>query len=154
MFQFGGQLTQKVCSFHASISLGAASQGNSYTKAYALAQKNMESIYYLKENDLSWDWVNGPETNSDFDYYQPQINATSTTLGPKISGDGYTSGDGYKVKVKVLPVFRDTAGNLKESLSDPLDYIDDNSRKILVSVSWKEKGVPTDVTLVSLLTNH
>lgn len=133
-----------------SFSLGAASQGESYTQAYAIAQENMEAIYYIKENDSNWDWNNTSINTSSSTYYQPEINGSVWELGIQTSSP--TEVNGYKATVEVLPVERDTAtGNIVEAGSGSNDP---STREIIVTVTWNEKGEDTSIDLVSYVTKH
>lgn len=134
-----------------SFSLGSASQGENYTLAYTLAQEQMEAIYYLKENDLDWDWTEFSPFNTAADeYYQPQIEAGRWTLGSRTDNPQLTDGK-YTATVKILPVKRDAVGNISEEEGSDQD---DTSRKIIIKVSWKENGIPTDIDLVSYVSRH
>lgn len=130
-----------------SFSLGSASQGESYTQAYTLAQERMESIYFLKE-DVSWDWVNFPSNNGASDFYQPYKNSGVWELGSKTTTPLET--DGYTVTVQILPVNR-SAGDITE---EAWGVLDPKSRKVNVKVVWSEKGSPTEINLVSYVTDH
>ena len=132
-----------------SFSLGAASQGESYTQAYALAQEHMEAIYYLKENSAEWNWQTQPaNTISTNEYYQPYKAAGTWILGLITSSP--QQDNGYTVTVKILPVIRNTAtGDISDS-----GEVDIYTREIIVNVSWKEKGEPTDIELVSYVSRH
>jgi prepilin-type N-terminal cleavage/methylation domain-containing protein len=132
-----------------SFSLGAASQGESYTQAYALAQENMEAIYYLKENSAEWNWQTQPaNTTSTNEYYQPYKAAGTWNLGLITSSPQQING--YTVTVKILPVIRNmTTGDISDS-----GEVDIYTREVIVNVSWKEKGEPTDIELVSYVSRH
>ena len=129
-----------------SFSLKSAVQGESYTKAYTIAQQQMEAVYYLKSNEIGWDWEDSTinNTKDGNDYYQPQPQVDGTwVLGPKISSPQEING--YTSTVKILPVYRD---NL-EIIDDSSYPEDPYTRKIIVNVSWKESGQTTKVDLVS-----
>ena len=132
-----------------SFSLGSASQGESYTQAYALAQENMEAIYYLKENDLNWDWDSEPSNTMEGEFYQPEKTGSDWILGSKTSSPIPTDG-GYTITVKILPVNR-LGMNISD---DPWSALDPYTRKVVVNVSWNEKGIPTDIDLVSYVSRH
>ena len=134
-----------------SFSLGAASQGESYTQAQALAQENMEAIYYLKENaESEWGWEdNNPVNTTDDQYYQPEKTDGTWSLGT-ITTDPQEV-NGYTSTVKILTVDRKTDGNIVE---DDSQISDPTTRKIVVTVSWKEKGQLTKIDLVSYVTKH
>ena len=133
-----------------SFSLGAASQGESYTQAYAIAQENMEAIYFLKKNDTNWNWESAPvnTTNPD-DYYQPYKTSGKWNLG--LITPSPQSKNGYTVTVKILPVYRDSDENITEDQSESTDPF---TRKIIVYASWMEKGELTDIELVSYVSRH
>lgn len=119
-----------------SFSLGSASQGEKYTQAYAIAQEQMEAIYYLKENDPSWDWNNGSLNTVAGEYYQPKSSGSGWILGPKTTSPIQV--DGYMAKVEILT--GETA--------------DSESRTIVVTVLWEDGGAPSDISLMSYVTNH
>lgn len=136
-----------------SFSLGSSVQGESYTEAYTLAQEQMEAVYFLKENDISWNWSDYPENNGEFDYYQPTQEDGFWDLGPIKEGPP-TITDGFAATIKIYPVARNTLGNISEDTEDPLNTIDPTSRKVVVNVVWEEKGEPTNIELVSYATKH
>ena len=136
-----------------SFSLGTSVQGESYTQAYTIAQEQMEAIYFLKDNDISWNWTDYPENNGEIDYYQPSQIDGEWSLGLKKEGSP-TITNGYAATVKIYPVIRNTSGDISEDTDDPLNTVDPTSRKIVVDVSWKEKGEPTSIELVSYATKH
>jgi len=102
-----------------SFSIQSAGQGENFTKAYALAQKEMETIYGLKEQGgTAWDWVNTP------------LNSTTTT----------PLTEGFTQTVQI------SDANLYGSVND--------TRKIIVTINWKEKGQNQEVKLESYVTKH
>ena len=136
-----------------SFSLRSASQGEGYTQGYALAQEQMEAIYFLKKNSPDWDWTDSSINTNSIEYYQLQNGAGGWILGSKIpkttlpsEADGYP---GYTAIVEVLEVRRDS-GSIVESGG----LIDDLTRKIVITVSWKENGVPVDIDLISYVSKH
>lgn len=133
-----------------SFSLGSANQGENYTQAYALAQEQMEVIYYLKENDLNWNWSSEPENTAVNEYYQPTKNGSGIwSLGSKTSSPLETNG--HTITVQILPVKRTATGDITE---DEGGIPDDTSRKIIVNVTWMEKSVPTQIDLVAYVSQH
>lgn len=133
-----------------SFSLRSADQGRNYSQAYAVAQEQMEAIYYLKEFDPEWLWLpDSPANNSPADHYQLELVGGEWQRGGKTST--LKEMDGYTSKVKILPVHRDSLGDIQD---DPVYPLDPTSRKIIVTVSWKENGVPTEVELVSYVSRH
>lgn len=125
-----------------SFSLGAASQGESYTQAYTIAQEQMEVIYSLKE---SWDW----ETEANPDTYQ--LEKTSGAWSLVAVGATPIEIGGYTATVEIITVRRDSDGNITEDASEEEDQ---TTRKIIVEVLWKEKGEDTSIDLVSYVTKH
>ena len=105
------------------ISFGSftSGQGETYTKAYAIAQKEMEYIYGQK---AGWVWdASSPVNNTSV--------ATEDifTKTVKIEGVLRCSLDGNKIC--------STGSN------------DDTTRKVTVEVSWNERGKNQDVTIES-----
>ena len=132
-----------------SFSLGSAGQGENYTKAYSLAQEQMEAIYYIKQNDENWEWAEfSPVNTNDGEYYQLQNNGNSWELG-NITSNPQENADGYTLSVEIHPVYRDVNGNIIES-----GFLDSLSREITVNVEWKENGFPTSINLVSYVSRH
>lgn len=134
-----------------SLSLQSAKQGEKYSKAYALAQEQMEAIYSIKKNGgADWDWNETPPITTGSEYYQPYLVSGQWQIGSKTASPSEI--DGYVKKVKVFEVKRDTSGNLSdEAWATP----DDNSRMVTVIISWTDsKGDPEEVKLDSLLTNY
>ncbi len=131
-----------------SFSLGAASQGENYTQAYALAQEYMEAIYYIKKNSPNeWDWISKPENTLDGEYYQPYKSGGVWVLGPKNPPPQEING--YNVFVEIKEIRRNEQGDIDEA-----GNIDHKSRKIIITVKWKEKGNDTSIDLVSYVTKH
>ncbi len=137
-----------------SFSLGAASQGESYTQAYALAQEQMEAIYYLKDNVGSdWDWTLTPVNTSPMEYYQPSKVSgswkldTTTTSPVKING--------YTTTVQIFAVNRKDVDydGIGDEIAD-MGIPDNFTRKVAVKVAWKEKGQDTSIDLVSYVSKH
>lgn len=142
-----------------SFSLGAASQGESYTQAYSIAQEYMEAIFYLKDNASSdWDWDNNTQLTSNSEYYQPSNLSGNWMLGGKTSSP--TSTNGYETIVQIFKTCRDDIDGdeiLDIYPSDPDNtcvYDDDLTRKVVVKVTWNEKGEDTSIDLVSYVTKH
>lgn len=134
-----------------SFSLGAASQGESYTQAYALAQEKMETIYYLKDG---WMWEGSSPTNTeDGEYYQSNndLELGTITSSPQPDDDGYT------VTTQIKKVYReDTNGDGILDIIESGSIVDPYTRKVVITVSWNEKGepIPAPVELVSYVTKH
>lgn len=135
-----------------SFSLGAASQGESYTQAYALAQENMEAIYHLRKN---WDWDATPIDSDDSMFYQPYKVSDDWFLGT-ITNTPLKKDDGYLVTVQIDKVERvDSNGDgILDDIVETGGAEDKTTRKIIVTVTWKEKGVDTSIDLVSYVTKH
>lgn len=137
-----------------SFSLGSASQGEKYTQAYALAQEQMEAIYYLKEYGDDWSWEDDSINTSSTEFYQLQKDGEGWILGAKISEDtlpaeavGYT---GYTAIVEISGVKRNEDGLIAEDGTDT----DHSTKEVKVTVSWLENGVPTDIDLTSYVSKH
>ncbi len=131
-----------------SFSLGSASGGESYTRAYALAQEQMEAVYYLKSGVIGWNWLDDSINTNPGEYYQPNNLSGNWVLGAKTSAPA--SIDGYISTVEIYEVLRDGGG----SIVDGAGVKDEYTRKIKVRVSWKENGIPTGIDLISYVTNH
>jgi prepilin-type N-terminal cleavage/methylation domain-containing protein len=134
-----------------SFSLGAASQGESYTQAYILAQEQMEAIYYIKENnpDNDWNWTLSSPVNTNGDFYQLSKSGNEWHLGLTTSSP--TETDGYKTTVEIESVQRDGAGNI---IGAGGPGGDPTSRMVTVTVSWNEKGEDTSIDLDSYVTKY
>jgi prepilin-type N-terminal cleavage/methylation domain-containing protein len=131
-----------------SFSLNSAVQGGSYTKAYALAQEQMEAVYYLKAYDPNWDWISFPENNSGLDYYQPQKVDGNWLLGAKTTSP--QNENGFTSKLQIFPVRR----TFDDISDDHLSELDPSSRKVVVTVDWLEKGEPVSIELVTYVTEY
>lgn len=129
-----------------AFSIRAASQGEKFTQAYALAQEGMEAIYYIKSNnDTNWAWSASSPADG---IYQPSKSGSIWVFGspvttPVISPLPFTR------TVQVSSVNRDASGNIISSGAQ-----DPNTRFVRVVVSWPEPGGPQNVTLNSYVTNH
>ena len=137
-----------------SFSLGSASQGEKYTQAYALAQEQMEAIYYLKEYGDDWIWGDDSINTSSTEFYQLQKDGDGWILGSKISETtlpaeavGYM---GYTAIVEISGVQRNEDGLIVEGGADT----DHSTKEVKVTVSWLENGVPTNVDLTSYVSKH
>ena len=133
-----------------SLSITAASQGENFTKAFALAQEGMESVIYLKaQNNTAWDWQNTPVTTLTNEYYQPQQSGGIWQLGGKTTAPVVTAAP-FTRRVEIVGVKR--CGY--SICDDPLALTDANSRKVIVYVSWPEKGQNQEVKLEGYVTAH
>ena len=137
-----------------SFSLGAASQGEKYTQAYALAQEQMEAIYYLKEYGDDWIWGDDSINTSSTEFYQLQKDGEGWILGSKFSETtlpaesvGYP---GYTAIVEISGVQRNEDGLIAED-GTVTDHL---TKEVKVTVSWLENGVPTDIDLTSYVSKH
>lgn len=138
-----------------SFSLGSASQGEKYTQAYALAQEQMEAIYYLKEYGDDWIWGDDSINTGLTEFYQLQKDGDGWVLGAKISEDtlpaeavGYP---GYTAIVEISGVQRNEEDGL---IAEDGTEIDHSTKEVKVTVSWLENGVPTDINLTSYVSKH
>lgn len=130
-----------------SMSIFSASQGEKFSQAYSQAQEQMEAIYFLKsKGGLDWDWVSTPVNTSAGEYYQPsQIGGVWQLGGKTTTPDGI---EGFTKKVEVFQVMR-----CGQVICD-IGGIDDNSRKVVVFVSWQERGENNEVKLETYVTRH
>jgi prepilin-type N-terminal cleavage/methylation domain-containing protein len=136
-----------------SFSLSSASQGENFTQAYALAQQEMEAVYFLKSQGTStWDWEKTPTNTNPGEYYQPQESGDSWVLGGITSTPIQDVGDIFTKVVEIQEVRRYPVSEVVTA--DPVAPIDNLTRKIIVDVSWKENGQDQKVTLESYVTQH
>lgn len=131
-------------------SIFTSGQGDSFSRAYALAQEQMEVIYLLK-NEGGWTWDDtSPLNTAPGSYYQPVKSGNTWTLGSMTSApipDGF-----YTKKVEIKPIMRDAAGVINGS--PPLTDDNENSRFVTVYVKWKENGITQEVKLESIITKY
>ncbi len=100
-------------------------QGENYTKAYTLAQQEMEKIYNLKKN-ADWD----------------------------ISNLGYApSGSTIEFPINVAISGVDRCGNFICPAGSP-GINDKYTRRVIVTVSWKERGADQEIKLTSYVTKQ
>ncbi len=132
-------------------SLTATKQGERYTKAYAMAQEQMEAIYDLKEKgDTNWDWTTKPVETSTGEYYQPALVSGEWQLGAKTTTPAAING--FTKKVEIVCVKRDGSGNVDNSgTCDDVNY---PSKLVTVYVEWEEKGQDERVEITSLVSEH
>jgi prepilin-type N-terminal cleavage/methylation domain-containing protein len=132
-----------------SFSLTSAVQGENFTQAYALAQQEMEAVYYLR-GQSDWDWE-GSDLNTDTgEFYQPQKVGDLWQLGGKTTTP--TDFEGFTKTVEVNEVRRYLGSG--EITNDPIAPIDSSTRKITVNILWKENGQDQSVKLESYVTRH
>ena len=130
-----------------SFSLTSAGQGENFTKAYSLAQKDMESVFYLKNQGTDvWKWDSSLNTGAG-EYYQPVVVGGSLELGSKITTlpdpvDGFTS------KVEISDV-----GRCGLNICAGGSY-DGTTKKVVVTIGWLEKGQNQEVKIESYVTEH
>jgi prepilin-type N-terminal cleavage/methylation domain-containing protein len=136
-----------------SFSLKASKQSESYTKAYALAQEQMEAVYSIKQSgNTEWEWTSTSPVNTTVnEYYQPVKVGDVWNLGTKTSSPVDVDTDGFITKVELEEIKRDAGGTITD---DPLGVVDENSRRVNVYVTWKEDGEDTDVKLTALVTRY
>lgn len=133
-----------------SFNINSSSQGKNFSKAYQLAQEGMEAIIYLKaKNDPAWDWQNTPANTTTGEYYQPQQTGGSWQLGSTTTSPSITE-DPFTRTIEISEVRRCS----HIVCEDPLALVDQNSRKIIVYVSWPEKNQIQEVKLESYVTAH
>ena len=131
-----------------SFSLTSASQGENFTKAYSLAQKDMESVFYMKDQGIDvWDWGDTSLNTGSGEYYQPNLVAGSWELGDKkiVIPEPV---DGFTRKVEISDV-----GRCGLNICDSGTY-DGTTKKITVTIGWLEKGQDQEVKLESYVTEH
>lgn len=128
-----------------SFSIRVASQGEKFSQAYALAQEDMEAIYYIKGNDpTNWAWtVSSPASGT----YQPSKSAGVWVLGSLVSTPVVAPAPFTRV-VTISSVTRDLNGDIHPGAPDV------NTRLAHVVVSWPESNGIQKVTLDSYVTNH
>ena len=118
-----------------SFSIRVASQGEKFSQAYALAQEDMEAIYYIKSNDTTnWAWTASSPVSGT---YQPSKSGNVWALGPLVTTP----------VVAPIPFTRSVQISAGETG-------DSNSRLVHVVVSWPETDGSQKVTLDSYVTNH
>ncbi|MFH1971260.1 MAG: type II secretion system protein [Patescibacteria group bacterium] len=130
-----------------SLSIFSASQGEKYSQAYALAQEQMEAVYFLKNKaGSSWDWISTPANTLIGEYYQPYQTNGIWQLGGKTVLPQETNG--FNKKVEIFSVRRCGLAICE------MGVLDDYSRKINVFVSWQEKGEVSEIKMESYVTHY
>lgn len=127
-----------------SFSIRVASQGEKFSQAYALAQEDMEAIYYIKSNDpTNWAWTASSPADGT---YQPSKSGNIWVLGSIVTPT--PSPAPFTRSVQISTVSRDINGDIGSGSLDP------NTRLVHVVVSWPEANDIQKVTLDSYVTNH
>lgn len=136
-----------------SLSVFSASQGEKFSQAYALAQEQMEAIYFLKScDDSAWDWETTPVNTSIGEYYQLSNSGGTWQLGAKTTTS--VSDGEFTKKVAILPVFRIPPLPGGEISQESWAVEDLTTRKIEILVSWNERGEKQEIRLSSYVTKH
>lgn len=134
-----------------SLSTQSSSQGESFAKAYGLGQEGMEAIYNLKaKGDSSWNWSSTPTNTDATHYYQPTQSSGVWTLGSQTTSPTVTSAP-FTLTVQINQVRRDASHNISANGADPVDF---TTRKIIVKVTWHERGQTQSVLLTSYVAQH
>ncbi|OGK14126.1 hypothetical protein A3H80_04695 [Candidatus Roizmanbacteria bacterium RIFCSPLOWO2_02_FULL_37_19] len=133
-----------------SLSLQSSVQGEKFSQAQALAQEGMEAVYYLKsQSDSGWDWVDTPENSPPDQFYQPTETDGIWELG-SLTSSPIIGPEPFTRTVEITEVRR--CGD--DICTDASAPVDDTTRKILVTVSWPEKGSIQKVELDAYVTQH
>jgi type II secretory pathway pseudopilin PulG len=129
----------------ASFSLGTASLIKQTTQANMLAQGTMEAVRNFRDQ-TSWD-VDGLGTLLTGTPYYLEKSADNPPKWILIQGEETI--DIFKRKVIFNDVMRDANDNIVESggTNDP------DTKKVIVTVSWQERGRNHQVELITYLTN-
>lgn len=133
-----------------TFAINTSTQGDMYSKAYALSQEGIEAVYYIKENrpDI-WDWDTTPVNTSTTEYYQVIKSGHEWDFdGGKKSAADLLAVDGYTRSIQIFMVVRDADGNLSGTTEDKY------TKKIVSKVSWTGINGQEEVTLSSYVTKH
>lgn len=129
-----------------SFSLRVAAQGETFSQAYALAQEDMEAVYYIKSNDpTNWAWDSSSPADGT---YQPTKSGSAWALGSLVTTP-VVSPAPFTRTVQVTSVNRDISGNISATGTQ-----DPKTKLVHVVVSWPEATEMQQVTLDSYVTNH
>jgi prepilin-type N-terminal cleavage/methylation domain-containing protein len=134
-----------------TFAINTSTQGDMYSKAYAMSQEGIEAIYYIKENrpDI-WNWDTIPENTSPSEFYQVIKSGGEWGFdGGKKSMTDLSSIDGYTRSIQIFMVVRDVEGNLNSGSTE-----DKFTKKIVSKVSWMGINGQEEVTLSSYVTKH
>lgn len=123
-------------------------QSNNYSQAYTLGQEQIEAILNLKSlSGANWDWVNTPINTNLGEYYQPSETMGNWTLGNKTTSP--LQSDKFTKLVEITDIKR--CGNA--ICNEPWGIVDLYSRKITVTINWKENGQDTNIKLLTIVNN-
>lgn len=139
-------ISVSVFSLSAVSVLGSRLQSASLEKIRAnfLAEEGLEAMRFLR--DKSWD-INLSSLSQDTNYY---VNFSTSTLQWSINSTSISYVDSlFDRKVTVENVSRDSNDNivLSGGTNDP------DSKKIIVTVSWQERGATSTVQLGTFLSD-
>ena len=135
-----------------SISLRTASFLQHTTQASFLAQDILEAVKNYRDNT---DWE---EDNPGVQYDGLGVVPTGTALHPELSGDtppkwqlltGSETIGRFAREATVNPVFRDASDNIVPSGGS----LDPDTREVVVTISWIERGEAKQLQAASYLTN-
>jgi len=127
----------------ASFSLGVSTLIKQTNQANNLSQEVMEAVRNLRDG-TSWDVDGFGKLATSTDYY-PQ--ATSSPSKWQLV-QGIETIDGFTRKVVFEDVMRDSNSNIVEA-----GTYDPNTKKVIVTVSWKERGREHKLEIFTYLTN-
>jgi len=127
----------------ASFSLGVSTLIKQTNQANNLSQEVMEAVRNFRDG-TSWDVDGLGKLATSTDYY-PQ--ATSSPSKWQLV-QGIENIDGFTRKVVFEDVMRDSNSNIVEA-----GTYDPNTKKVIVTVSWKERGREHKLEIFTYLTN-
>ena len=127
----------------ASFSLGVSTLIKQTNQANNLSQEVMEAVRNFRDG-TSWDVDGFGKLATSTDYY-PQ--ATSSPSKWQLV-QGTENIDGFTRKVVFEDVMRDSNSNIVEA-----GTYDPNTKKVIVTVSWKERGREHKLEIFTYLTN-
>lgn len=127
-----------------SFSLGISTSIKQVARANDIAQETMEAVRNFRDNTV-WD-VDGLGTLIDENAYFPRKTDAPSFKWDLIQGEE-NIGE-FNRKVVFQKVYRDFNHDIVQTGSEDL-----NSKKVIVNVSWQEKGTVQQIELVGYLTN-
>jgi len=127
----------------ASFSLGVSTLIKQTNQGNLLSQEVMEAVRNFRDG-TSWDVDGFGKLATSTDYY-PQ--ATSSPSKWQLV-QGIENIDGFTRKVVFEDVMRDSNSNIVEA-----GTYDPNTKKVIVTVSWKERGREHKLEIFTYLTN-
>lgn len=134
-----------------TFAINTSTQGDMYSKAYAMSQEGIEAVYYIKENrpDI-WDWDITPVNTTSTEYYQVIKSGDEWGFdGGKKSAADLSAIDGFTRSIQIFMVVRDVEGNLNSGSTE-----DKFTKKIVSRVSWTGINGQEEVILSSYVTKH